>query len=624
MALHLSEHESRWIEPRLRLIKIIAAGVFLVVLVSFWYLQILQGGQWKDIAHHNQIRRIPLAAPRGKVMDRNGRIILENRESYNITVTPADVDDKTISILAACLKIEEKEILRIIKGNIQWSPFVPVVIMEDITIEELALIEERLRLLAGVDIETKPRRHYPEGPVASHVLGYLSEVTAAELADPDLSGYRMGELIGRDGIERVMERHLRGRDGYKYKLVDAEGREVQPFAGQEKLLSLKGQVPAAGNRLFLTLDLELQKEAEGLLEEKSGSIVMMDVHTGDILAMASSPSYDPKEFHAGMYKDKWTKLKSDPAHPLLNRAIQGQYPPGSVFKLVVAAAALEHEVFTERTGVFCSGYLRVGRKNFRCWKTWGHGRIGLEQAVVQSCDVYFYTAGKRLGIDRIAETANKFGLGLPTGLSLLSEKPGLIPTSSWKESQLGRPWIHGETISCAIGQGYVLVTPLQAVLIPCIIANGGRLLKPQIVKRVEDLNGNVIREYLPEEYSSSVISEKTAKLLSEAMKGVVNQSKGTAYWTARSQKIKIAGKTGTAQVTMLEKLDHLRGDEIPYELRDHAWFVAFAPADEPEVAVAVLVEHGGQGSKSAAPLAKNLIEKYAELRTRYARLVEQE
>jgi penicillin-binding protein 2 len=622
MPLHFSEHESRWIEPRLRLVKIIAAVAFIVIILSFWYLQIIRGGEWNDVARHNQIRRIPLAAPRGKVYDRSGRTLLDNRESYNITVIPADIDERTVSTLSGCLNMSAEKIQDTIKENQQWSPFLPAVIKEDISIQELALVEERLRILAGVDIEVEPHRHYPEGPVAAHVLGYLAEVTKEELADPGFSEYRMGDYIGRDGLERIMEDHLRGQDGYKYKLVDARGREVQPFAGQEKLVTLRGGKPRAGDNIVTTLDLELQREAERLLEDKAGAIVMMGVHTGEILVMASSPSYDPEDFCKRMYDEKWKKMASDPGHPLLNRAIQGQYPPGSVFKLVVAAAGLERDVLEHGTMINCRGYFRMGRKIFHCWRRWGHGRIDLEQAIVQSCDVYFYKAGKELGIDRIAETAHKFGLGLATGIWLLSEKPGLIPTTSWKKSQLGQDWIPGETISCAIGQGYVLVTPLQAVLIPCIIANQGRLLRPRLIKQIEDLNGNIIKEILPEEYSTNVISEDTAKFLENAMVGVVSKRKGTAYWTGRSSKISIAGKTGTAQVAKRETVEGKKLEEIPYELRDHAWFVAFAPAEKPEVALAVVVEHGGNGSTGAAPVARALLEKYAELRTQYARVME--
>ncbi len=622
MALHLSESESRWLEPRLRFLKWIAVGVLVLLLGRFWYLQILHGGEWKAIAHHNQIRRIPLLAPRGKVFDRHGRVLLDNRESYNVTIIPADVDEKTLSILASCLKSTTKAIRDTMKRNQQWSPFVPVAIKEDISIEELSLIEERLRSLAGVDIEIKPQRNYPEGPVAAHVLGYLSEITAEELDDPEFSDYRMGDVIGRDALERLMEEHLRGQDGFKYKLVDARGREVQQFSDQEKLLSLKGKPPRAGNNLVLTLDLELQKEAEELFCDKAGAVVMMAVDTGEILAMASSPSYDPKVFIGRMYQEEWKRLESDPSHPLLNRAIQGQYPPGSVFKLVVAAAGLEHGIITPESKFKCRGKFKFGRKTFRCWRKWGHGKIALEQAIVQSCDVYFYNLGKELGINRIAETAHKFGLGLPTGVSLLSEKPGLIPTTFWKERTLKSTWIPGETIPCAIGQGYVLVTPIQAVLIPCIIANRGMLFRPQLVKRIEDIEGNVIQEFFPEEYANNVIPEDVSELLARAMTGVVNDKRGTAYWTARSGKLTIAGKTGTAQIARLEITEGKKEDEIPYELRDHAWFVAFAPAEEPEVAVALIVEHGGHGSRGAAPLAKSLLEKYAELRSQYARVME--
>lgn len=617
MAIDISEFESRLLEPRLRAVKWIAAVVMLLLLGRFWHIQILHGGEWAIIAHHNQIRRIPLLAPRGKVLDRHGVVLLDNRESYNVTVIPEDVDDKTIDILASCLGATPESVRKSIKNKQQWSPFIPVAIKEDISVEELALLEERLRVLAGVDIEIKPQRNYPEGPVASHMLGYLSEITAQELESDNFPGYRMGELIGRDGLERLTEEDLKGQDGFKYKLVDARGREVQPFPGQDRLIGLKDNPPRAGNNIYLTIDFDLQKEAERLLSGKTGAIVMMAVHTGEVLAMASSPAYDPEVFIGRMYKKEWKKLKSDPGHPLLNRAIQGQYPPGSVFKLIVAASGLENGTLTPKSKYRCLGTYRFGKKKFRCWREWGHGVLDLEQAIVQSCDVFFYNAGKELGIDRIAETAHKFGLGLATGIDLLSEKPGLIPTTSWKEEYIKEPWIPGETIPCSIGQGYVLLTPLQGALIPSVIANGGKLYRPQLIKRIEDIEGNAIKDYSPQEYAKDIISEEARSVLSSAMTGAVNQRKGTAYWTARSDKIKIAGKTGTAQVARLEATKAGAGEEISDELKDHAWFVAFAPAEEPEVAIAVLVEHGGHGSTGAAPLAKSLLEKYAELRSRY-------
>jgi penicillin-binding protein 2 len=412
----------------------------------------------------------------------------------------------------------------------------------------------------------------------------------------------MGDLIGKYGVEQKWEPFLKGIDGGRQVEVDALGREIKVMRRVES---------HPGNNAFLTIDLDLQMTCENLLRGKEGVIVAMNPQNGKILAMASHPPFDPSLFAGGINRDDWENLIQNPFHPLQNRAIQGQYAPGSTFKIITAAAGLQEGVISPQETLFCGGSYRFGNRTYRCWKKGGHGHVKLHRALVESCDVFFYQVGQRLGIDTLARYARGFGLGKQTGISLNDEKPGLIPTSAWKKKAYGEAWYGGETLSCAIGQGFILVTPLQLVNVISAIANRGILYRPQIVERIERTNGKVAKSYSPVSTGKIPFSWENLMIIGEGLYGVVNELRGTGR-VARIRGVTIAGKTGTAQVIRLRE-DMTEEEETPYEYRDHAWFVAYAPVEDPLISVVVLVEHGGHGASAAAPLAKKVMEKYLNI-----------
>jgi penicillin-binding protein 2 len=411
----------------------------------------------------------------------------------------------------------------------------------------------------------------------------------------------MGALIGKYGVEYRWENDLRGVDGGRQIEVDALGREIRPLGIVE---------PFPGNNLFLTIDLDLQKTAEEAYQDKNGALIAMDPKTGRILAMVSKPSFEPDIFARNILQDEWKSLVENPHHPLQNKGIQGQYPAGSVFKIITAIAGLESGMITPDTQFICTGAFHYGNRDFRCWKEGGHGAISLHRAIVESCDIYFYQVGLKVGVDLIAHYANEFGLGKVIGISLPHEKPGTVPSSSWKKKRFGVPWYSGETLSFSVGQGYLNATPLQLLMLISGVANGGKQYLPQVVERVENIYGEKLKEYPPVELRRATVSEKTFQIVQEALRGAVNDPHGTG-WTCLLKEVKVAGKTGTAQVVRLPE-NFKKGDmnRMPLKFRDHAWFVAYAPFEDPKISIAVLVEHGGFGASAAAPIAKKVIAKY--------------
>jgi penicillin-binding protein 2 len=414
----------------------------------------------------------------------------------------------------------------------------------------------------------------------------------------------MGSTIGKYGIEVQWEDVLRGVDGGRQIEVDAIGREVKPLRSVE---------PSPGNSLSLTVDLDVQQAAEAAFKDKNGVCIAMDPKTGRILAMVSKPSFDPALFAGNVSPEDWKSLMENPFHPLQNKGIQGQYPPGSVFKIITAIAGLESKIITPKTQFTCSGVYPYGNRDFRCYKEGGHGTLDLHQAIVQSCDIYFYQLGLKVGVDRIARVASEFGLGKKTDIPLPHERAGIVPSSSWKQKRLGAPWYSGETLSLAVGQGYITATPLQLVVLMSAVANGGKLHLPQVVEKVTNIEGTTLREFPPVETGRVTVSEETLLFIREALRGVVNEPHGTGG-AAAIKGVDVSGKTGTAQVVGMAQ-DFKKGDmdRMPVKLRDHAWFVAFAPFQDPQIAVAILVEHGGFGGAVAAPIAKKVIETYLRL-----------
>lgn len=579
---------------------------FFLIFIRLWSLQVIKGGELRRLSENNCIRLRENPADRGMLLDRKGRILAHNRPSFEVYLVPEDLkaNPEILTKVGEMLNMTQDEIEEKIKAQKRRAPFKPVKIKSNIDWNELALLESNRVHLPGLIVDVRPRRAYDYGVLASHLIGYLGEVDENELKQSKETPYRMGALIGKYGVEYRWENDLRGVDGGRQIEVDALGREIRPLGIVE---------PFPGNNLFLTIDLDLQKTAEEAYQDKSGALVAMDLKTGRLLAMVSKPSFEPDLFARNILPEEWKSLVENPHHPLQNKGIQGQYPAGSVFKIITAIAGLESGMITPNTQFICTGAFHYGNRDFRCWKEGGHGTLSLHRAIVESCDIYFYQAGLKVGVDLIAHYANEFGLGRVTGISLPHEKQGTVPSSSWKKKRFGVPWYSGETLSFSVGQGYLNVTPLQLLMLISGVANGGKLYLPQVVERVENIYGNKLKEYPPVELRRANVSEKTLQIVQEALRGAVNDPHGTG-WTCALKDVKVAGKTGTAQVVRMPE-NFKKGDmnRMPLKFRDHAWFVAYAPFEDPKISIAVLVEHGGFGASAAAPIAKKVIEKYFNL-----------
>jgi penicillin-binding protein 2 len=474
----------------------------------------------------------------------------------------------------------------------------PRKIKDRLTLRDAVLIESHRLDLPGVMIQVESQRNYPGGVTASHLLGYVGEVSAEQLEKPEFSDLHQGSIVGQYGIEKSFDRYVRGQAGSKRVEVDAHGHEKKAVVVEK---------PQAGNDLYLTIDVRLQKLAEELLGREYGAIVALDPTNGDILAMASRPAFDPNVLSRELTPKQWVEIVQDEGRPLNNRASQGQYPPGSTFKVPMAVAALESKTVSPFSTVTCNGGYQFGNRIFRDWKATGHGAVNLHSALVHSCDVYFYTVGQRMGIDLMAEFGKEFGLGQSTGVNLPSERTGIMPSTAWKKKVKKEPWLPGETISVAIGQGYVTVTPLQMANLIATVANDGVNYRPRLVLAVMDrITGNL--QELPAVPRGKINAKpETFRLIKEALADVVKVGTATR---AKSSVVTIGGKTGTAQVAALRTGPQ---EAIPKKFRDHAWFIAFAPVESPKIAVAVLVEHMGHGGSAAAPLAKEVIEAYFKL-----------
>jgi len=579
---------------------------FFLIFIRLWSLQVIKGSEFRRLSENNCIRLRENPADRGMLFDRKGRILAHNRPSFEVYLVPEDLkaNPEVLIKVSEMLNMTPDEIEEKIKAQKKRAPFKPVKIKSDIDWNELALLESNRVHLPGLIVDVRPRRAYDYGDLASHLIGYLGEVDENEMKQSKETPYRMGALIGKYGIEYEWENDLRGMDGGQQIEVDALGKEIRPLGAVE---------PYPGNNLSLTIDLDVQKTAEEAFRGKNGALIAMDPNTGRILAMVSKPSFDLDIFARNIQPEEWKSLVENPYHPLQNKGIQGQYPAGSVFKIITAIAGLESGLITPNTQFACTGAFSYGNRNFRCWKEGGHGMLSLHRAIVESCDIYFYQAGLKVGVDLIARYANEFGLGRATGISLPHEKPGIVPSSSWKRKRFGVPWYSGETLSFSVGQGYLNTTPLQLLELISGIANGGKRYLPQVVEKVEDIYGSTIKEYPPVELGNANVSEKTLQIIKEALRGAVNDPHGTGS-TCALKDVQVAGKTGTAQVVrMPENFRKGDMDRMPLKLRDHAWFVAYAPFEDPKISIAVLVEHGGFGASAAAPIAKTVIEKYLNL-----------
>ncbi|MBL0226687.1 MAG: penicillin-binding protein 2 [Geobacteraceae bacterium] len=585
-------------KQRILVISFVVGAIFFVLLLRLWHLQILSSEDYRSMSENNRLRFVPVAASRGAIMDRTGKVLVSNRPSFSLAVIPQEVKDKDslFDRLARLLGLDRSEMderWNKVKGR---AKYYPVVLASNISRDQVEIIEENRLRLPGVEIEMKPVREYSSTILAAHLLGYIGEISDDEMDKNGYEEYNPGDYVGKNGIERSWEAELHGNDGGRQLEVDARGRVLR---------TISETYPTVGNSVVLTIDAAVQKQAEKAFGDQAGAAVALDVNSGEVLAFVSNPAFDPSLFSGKLPADVWKSYLDDKRHPLENKALTGQYPPGSTFKVITALAGLENGQISDSTTVNCSGSYELGDSTFKCWNKRGHGTTSLRKSLRESCDVYYYQLGERLGVDLIAKTAQKFLLGMPLGIGLNNEKPGLIPTAEWKQKRFGKRWYHGETLPVSIGQGYVLMTPIQMASMIATVANEGTVYRPFLVKRIVDTDGRPLKEFKPEIIGRTGISADKFRLVKQGLFAVVNEPGGTGAM-ARLYDVRVAGKTGTSQVVKLR--DSKRG--TPYQFRDHALFVAFAPYDKPEIAVAVVVEHGEHGGGAAAPIAGRILRAY--------------
>jgi penicillin-binding protein 2 len=577
--------------------------VFIALLIArLWFLQIKNGEEYVKLSESNRIRIQQTQAPRGNILDRFGRVIITNRPYFNLLWTKEDAPDpdEVTKRLARILNEDISTLLTSIREASGQPRYMPILIKEDIDWKTLVYIENHHFELPGVRVEAVPSRDYLYGNMASHLIGYLGQISKSELEVLKYQKYQGGDPIGKMGIEKIFEKDLRGEKGFRYLEVDVLGFEQQ---------ILQHQDPMPGNDLQLTLDIDLQNVAEKAMEGIAGGAVAMEVNTGKLLAIASAPSLNLDEFVGGISTKVWQRLLNDPLHTLVDKTIQGQYPPGSTYKIITALAGLSEKVITPQTTFYCNGGLHMYNRRYGCWKKAGHGAISLQRALAESCDVYFYQVGQKVGVDRLAAYAQSLGLGQKTGIELEHEKPGLVPTSAWKKMKKNEKWQDGETLSVAIGQGFNLATPLQVCRMTAAMVNGGKLYKPQIIEAIKDPEGSTLKKIEPELLGKVNGSAQDREFIIRGLIDAVNTRHGTAT-SAKMDTITVGGKTGTAQVVRMAKFKSLPESQLPRQYKDHAWFTCFAPAEKPEIAVTVLVEHSGHGGSVAAPIAKKILEEY--------------
>ena len=571
---------------RFQIASYIIIGIFVLFTLRLWYLQVIKKSEFISMSHQNRIRVLKMPAPRGIIYDRNGFPVVRNVPSFNVFVSTEEwKKDPDASIQPVCelLGLNKAEFEdKIVKGLKNGIELIKV--KENVSWLELAKLEARKLNYPWIEIDVGLRREYLYNASAGHVIGHLGYLTDEQVKDPAYEDVPRTIMVGQKGLEKEYDSVLRGVSGKEIIEVDALGRQIN---------ILKVVKPIKGRDITLTLDMSLQLVAEGALGKETGSIVVIDPRNGEILVLASIPSFDPNMFSKGISTEDWNALLKDTRKPFLNRALQSYYPPGSTFKIVTALAALQEGIVNPKTHFDCSGVVFMGNSRFRCWKRSGHGTVNLHRSLVESCDVYYYEVARRLGIDRIAMYARSFGLGEPVGLeSALQEKGGVIPSRAWKLKKIKKPWFPGDTLNASIGQGYVAATPVQMAQVIAAIANDGIIYPPHLIKEKTVSPFAVIGD------------KKYIHLIKKALRDVVRTSNGTGK-DAASYLISIAGKTGTAQVVSMKKFS-----KSIKKYRDHAWFVAFAPYEEPNVAMSVLVEHGGHGGSTCAPLAKKVAEAY--------------
>ena len=573
-------------ETRIKILGVVIVCTFLILLARIAWLQLIEGERYLRISKNSRLQLLPLPCTRGLILDRNGKKLTHNEASFSVGVIPSNVSnpDHLLDRLAIILKLDKKAILERIRRA--PNPFKPVVLKKNVGMSTVTFLLEREEEFPGVVIIAQPVRTYLYGGLASHLLGHLGEVNQAELALSSGYGIELGDLVGKMGVEKVCNRYLQGEKGGKQIEVDAHGRALRTISEKD---------PIPGHNVYLTIDLRMQEIAEKELGERKGVVLIGDPYTGGIFALVSYPGFDPNLFSWGISESEWNRLRDEPLHPLENRATRGEYPLGSAIKVITASAALEEGIISKEDTFFCGGNFTIGNRVFKGWKEEGHGEINLEEAIIHSCNVYFYQLGLRLGVKRIIRYARLFGLGKSTGIDLESEKPGFLPTPDWKKRRKGEAWYGGDTVNLSIGQGYILVTPVQMLKVISVIANGGYLIKPHLIKKIVGPRGNLIKEFQPPKMERVPLSSATLNFLRRSLRGVVREGTG---WRAESKTVEISGKTGTAELSEGEK--------------PHNWFIGYASSTHLRLAIVVLVENREEDIQIAPQIAGKIFSQIFE------------
>src|SRR5574338_1412949 len=599
MSNTLLPDDRRHLGIRLTALQYIVAVFFALLAVGFWIFLVAQHAKFAEMADNNHMRRVPLPAPRGVLFDRNGQLLVENQNTFNIALVreqPKNLD-KTLRILAAATGVDEAQLHETVNRRRRAPSYRPIVLIENATLEPVAAVHLRQYELPGIIHQEVPARKYPGSDIAAHLFGYVSEINEAQLSRPEYAGIEAGTLVGQAGVEQAYNKLLMGEDGDKFMIVNSVGREIRQVGTK---------LPTEGHRLQLTIDLDVQRAVEEGFRTLgyNGAAVILDPRSGEVLSMVSLPAYDPNAFAGGIDRATWSSLNTDKLRPLQNRALQGTYSPGSTFKIAVAAAALEEGLVTPDYKVFCPGGATFYGRFFKCHLKGGHGLVDMRHAIEKSCNVYFYTLGNMLGVDRIHKWASALGLGERSGIDLPNEIRGLVPSTEWKRQVKGEKWYAGETISVAIGQGQVDVTPISLAVMMMTVANGGTRYTPHLLKAVDEGQG---WKPVPPPPPQSVARMKgsTVSALHEGLWMVVNAA-GTGG-RGRIVGYNVAGKTGTAQV--ISNQGKAAAGKTERDLRDHGWFVFFAPHDNPEIAGVIFAEHAEHGYLGA-PIAKYAMETY--------------
>lgn len=591
-----------WIKQRLIGASLCVIFVFSLLFLRLMYLQLIKGEEFRRLSKTNCVRLKSIKSSRGLIYDRNNALLVDNRPAFDLTIVLEDAKPlrETVSRLAELIGEPYENLMENIERAGKSALYKPLTLKRDITRDQLAIVEAHQFDLPGIHIDIEPTRHYIYKKAAAHLLGYLGQVNRKELESGVYPNLRSGDAIGRYGVEKSFESFLQGKRGGRQVEVDVNGRVIKV---------LKTVEPVSGKNLHLTLDLKLQKRAEELLSGQDGAVVAVDPSNGDVLVMASNPSFDQNDFIGGISTKKWRALMDDPGRPMNNKAIQAEYPPASTYKILTAFAGLEEKVIDKHSTSYCPGFYKFGNRRYQCWHRHGHGEVDVVDAMAQSCDVFFYQAGEKLGVDTLAQYAFGSGLGSPSGIKLAHERDGLIPTAAWKKKRFKEPWQAGETLSISIGQGFNLVTPLQMAVFVAAVGNGGTLYKPRIVKSIRDSKGGIIKAIEPEIRGGLPVSKENLDLVKEGLLKAVHGERGTAR-KIRIKGLEIAGKTGTAQVFSRKAGEKFENEKLRRTLQDHAWFVCYAPAENPKIAISVIIEHGEHGSSAAAPIASDLIGVY--------------